>query len=73
MGRIKSPLCNRLTTTTQDNLIIVSMNGPEMDAWDPVPAALAWKAMENRKIKLLQPVPSLEMLADDSDSELIDQ
>ena len=46
------------------------MNGSETDAWDPVPAALAWKAMVNRKIKLLQPVPSFEMLADDSDSEL---
>ena len=62
-----------MTTRTLDNLIRVLMNGSEMDAWDPVPAALAWKAMVNRKIKLLQPVPSFEMLADDSDSELIDQ
>lgn len=67
MTRTKTPLRNRLTTSMLDNLIRISMDGPDSGQWDPVPAALKWKSMGNRKIKLFRPVPVLSSLTNDSD------
>ena len=64
MNRIKASLRNRLSNTRLDSLIRVSMDGPEVGNWDPVPAALQGKLMGNRRIKLLRPVSSLAALED---------
>ena len=53
MSRIKTPLRNRLKTSTQDALIQISTNGPIITDFDPFPAALKWKSMGNRRITLL--------------------
>ena len=64
MNRIKSSLRNQQSSTRLDSLIRVSIDGPDVDNWDPVPAALQWKSMGNRRIKLLRPVFSLAALED---------
>lgn len=69
MNRIKTPVRNRLLTTTLDSLIRISMDGADIATWDPVPAAVRWKQGGNRRIKLLKPDPSLATLVDDSDSD----
>ena len=69
MNRIKTTLRNRLSSKRLDNLIRVSMDGPEVADWDPIPAALQWKAMGNRRIMLLRPNPSLAALEDTQDTE----
>lgn len=75
MNRIKTPLRNHLVTATLDNLIRISMDGPDTGDWDPVPAVLKWKSMGNRRIKLFRPLPALSSLTnescDDSDSLLL--
>ena len=53
MKRIKTPLRNRLKSTTQDALIQISMTGPSIAGFDPLPAALKWKSQGNRRIRLL--------------------
>ena len=69
MNRIKAPLRNRLITKTVDNLIRISMDGPDTGDWDPVPAVLKWKSMGNRKIKLFRPLPALSSLTNDSSDD----
>ena len=64
MNRIKTSVRNRLSSTRLDSLIRISMDGPDVGNWDPVPAALQWKSMGNRRIKLLRPVSSLAALED---------
>ena len=53
MNRIKTPLRNRLKSSTQDALIQISMTGPSILHFDPLPAALKWKSQGNRRIRLL--------------------
>ena len=53
MNRIKTPLRNRLKPSTQDALIQISMTGPYITDFDPLPAALKWKSEGNRRIRLL--------------------
>ena len=50
MKRIKTPIRNRLKTTTLDNLIRIAMTGPPLSDWDPVPSLRKWEAMGKRKI-----------------------
>ena len=51
MKRIKSPLRNRLNTSTLDNLIRISMVGPELEDWDPIPSMQIWQSCGNRKLQ----------------------
>ena len=51
MKRIKTVQRNRLNTNTLDHLIRVSMEGPTMEEWDPLPALRLWESWENRKIE----------------------
>ena len=50
MKRIKTPIRNRLKTTTLDHLIRIAMTGPPLSDWDAVPALRKWEAMRKRKI-----------------------
>lgn len=50
MKRIKTPIRNRLKTTTLDHLIRIAMTGPPLSDWDPVPSLRKWEAMGKRKI-----------------------
>ena len=51
MKRIKTAQRNRLNTTTLDHLIRVSMEGPKVEEWDPLPALRLWESWGNRKIE----------------------
>ena len=44
MKRIKIAQRNRLNTNTVDHLIRVSMEGPTMEEWDPLPVLRLWES-----------------------------
>ena len=48
--RNKTPIRNRLKTTTLDHLIRIAMTGPPLSDWDAVPALRNWEVMGKRKI-----------------------
>ena len=48
MKRIKSAQRNSLKTRTLDNLLRVSIEGPSLQDWDPIPALRKWESMGNR-------------------------
>lgn len=48
MKRIKTPIRSRLSTPTLDNLIRISMVGPPLEEWDPIPSLRKWESMGNR-------------------------
>lgn len=50
MKRIKTPIRNRLKTSTVDNLVRISMVGPSISEWDPIPSLRKWERMGKRKI-----------------------
>ena len=52
MKRLKTPIRNRLKSSTLDILLRITMNGPESSEYDPMPAALRWKSMGNRRLTL---------------------
>ena len=51
MRRIKTPVCNRLKTGTLDHLLRISIEGPEVRDWDPLPALKKWESWGNRRIQ----------------------
>ena len=51
MKRIKTAQRNRLNTSTLDHLIRVSMEGPTVQEWDPIPALRIWESWGNRKLE----------------------
>ncbi len=53
MNRIKSPIRNKLASSTTDYLIRISMIGPDNSEWDPIEAARTWEKMGNRKMTVL--------------------
>ncbi len=50
MKRIKTPIRNRLSTSTLDNLIRITMVGSPLEEWDPIPSLKKWESMGNRKL-----------------------
>ena len=50
MKRIKNPLRNRLSISTLDNLIRISMVGPPFEDWDPTPSLRIWESYGNGKL-----------------------
>ena len=46
--RIKTPLCNHLLLTTLD-----TMDGPDVDEFDPVPVSKEWESMGKRRIAIV--------------------
>ncbi len=54
MKRIRSSVRNRLKTKNLDHLLRISMEGPEITDWDPVPALRKWESWGNRRIQTSQ-------------------
>ena len=53
MKRIKTPVCNRLKTGTLDHFLRISIEGPEIKDWDPLPALKKWNHDSCRHIMKL--------------------
>ena len=51
MKKIKTPVRNRLKTGTLDHLLRISIEGPEVRDWDPLPALKKWESLGNRQIQ----------------------
>ena len=49
MKRIKTAQRNRLNTATLDHLIRVSMEGPSVTEWNPIPTLRLWESWGNRR------------------------
>ena len=48
--RIKTPLRNRLLSTTLDSLVRTTMDGPDLNDFDPIPVAKEWESKRKRRI-----------------------
>ena len=58
LGRIKTKLRSRLTNSSLNSLLMISMEGPPIQKFDVEPCLEKWRSVRNRSVSSGTPVQS---------------